>query len=61
MTDGRNILQAIVDGDSARFLALLDHGFQISARIASDESRRLRLRVVDGRSSKLLDGTQRFD
>lgn len=45
-----NILQAIEDGNSERFLAILDAGFRSAARKASEESHALGLEVADGRA-----------
>lgn len=46
----RNILQAIEDRDSERFLSILDEGVRAAIRQASEESHALGLHVVDGRA-----------
>jgi hypothetical protein len=53
MARSRNIVRAVEDGDSGRFLELLDRGFRSAARKGSEESHALSLTVMDGRSCEV--------
>ena len=47
-----NILEAIANGDSRRFLEILDKGVKAATKRASEDSHALGLEVADGRAAK---------
>lgn len=59
MDRSRNILQAIEDRESDRFLQILDDGVRAAVRRASEESHALGLDVVDGRALDDVENTLR--